>query len=948
MVPYKSITYKRTLKTINAPFQPSTQHLPFDGEGEKEIVSGTHVPPSRPLPLYMPFKGVMVVVTMNRRHEHSYQRPPCNYRGLVMDLATYPQPTFLHTIAYYCVPCFMMLCFISNIGIYNRNKPDELYVERGRGEVVHVDMYGHFTTIRTPTCSFNTLNAYNRYFIDMSIPAKVQETLSVSMQSLDLESKYFILFTLFLSLCQIVVCTISNTRFLHNGTRGGYTGRQKALFHHYLCKFNISARNSFYPITEHHVLFMIVRNVTTRVRPYFAPELLELDCDRYLVPDSACEPINNVQISHNHGFLARVLYHYAMFIIAIVFEIVAVMFNATILATAENSCTHFSVEEEEVEMEDQTEVVKEELAIEEWVDVTKEEEEVLLDDVDDVVKVTNTPTQRLPTQPLFNNGEGCGAVVGTQLVPPQPPSLQSPTDGEVKAEAVSGATPPQPPTQQSPFNGEVAKGDVGGAHTHTSRSPPPHAPLEGEARVGTVDVTHPSPTSTPTTADLQRGEGEEGDNQPPWDSAKQQPSSIDGAALRSNKRKKLVKVPLDQLSKEEADRIREKRRRREWRKKENRRARKAQADGPPVDLTSEAPDSSVDQNSTFTSPPSKLRRTGVPTASTPVGQGDLEHESHSGGPPPPEFVDPALITLAGTSNQPTNGGGLDNQERGGQSAQQNPQPTPTEIVDQSTILPPPGDSIVGGGDTLKQGGKGVNTLHTSHRQPYSHTGGGPSGTGKSRGGTKPGGRGKGPVKARPAGGVRDKGEPKFTLTFTKEGAGGEEMVGEVHRVLFRTSEHFTVSRVRPAGPHRAQLGAHDEESARVVSEALRSSGFVVNPPEPVWTRYTFEVPGALSSLPHNDIVEGLLARNRFGGFPEGGLRYVNHTRRTEEDLGRGRGRGRGRGAARRAIRVGDIDRMFVDVSPAGVLWLKERHGFMSTGPAWIVLFPAGDRRPAAQ
>ena len=292
-------------------------------------------------------------------------------------------------------------------------------------------------------------------------------------------------------------------------------------------------------------------------------------------------------------------------------------------------------------------------------------------------------------------------------------------------------------------------------------------------------------------------------------------------------------------------------------------------------------------------------------------------------------------TFIGPLNQPSNEGGSTGSVQGGGSS--SPLTTLTGGEPNPATALPTGGAGRGAKNSSKKGGRGP---HIPLRQPGNTAGK----IHPSKGG-KTSGKNGGPQRTRTAGGVENKGDPKFTLFFTKGVTSGEDLVGEASRVLFRIPDHFTVSRVRSAGPARAQLSAHDEESSRVVGGALRADGYSVET-VPVWARYTFEVPGDLSSLTHVDIVEGLMVRNRFGGFPQDGLRYVGHLVQREADMGRGRGRGRG--AGRRSVRVGDIARMFVEVSPAGVEWLRGSHFFLSTGPGRVLLFPAGDRRPTAQ
>ena len=170
--------------------------------------------------------------------------------------------------------------------------------------------------------------------------------------------------------------------------------------------------------------------------------------------------------------------------------------------------------------------------------------------------------------------------------------------------------------------------------------------------------------------------------------------------------------------------------------------------------------------------------------------------------------------------------------------------------------------------------------------------------------------------------VFGKGVATHSLTITK--AGASDMDGAVKLALFSCDGDYKISSFRSTGVGQAALDCHGEESVREVTRCLSDQGFVVLPPTPVWERFVFIVPACLSSLPAPVFVANLQKRNRQYGLPLCSLRMVS--RQAE-------GNGGSRGGPSRI-------RIWVDVSPEAIQFLREHDYLLETGMAAVRLKPA--------
>ena len=352
------------------------------------------------------------------------------------------------------------------------------------------------------------------------------------------------------------------------------------------------------------------------------------------------------------------------------------------------------------------------------------------------------------------------------------------------------------------------------------------------------------------------------------------------------KRKRKDKVPLTQLPKEKAEAIRVVRRAKEKRKKASRKARRELGNTSPKPSYN-PPSEQTWSSSAILSPPNKVRRDGR-------GLSFLSLPSYAdlmGAPPLAGAILPGRRSP--TTDQPPKKGGSDS-----------------------------GTSPSEGGGPPK---------HTHPKVPEKTSG---KGHGRGRSNVRGRGRGrgqsKGPANLRTPGQVIKRGEPKFVLLITKTGVSGDELTGEIQRVLFTIPEDIVVSRLEPAGTGRAQMSVHNEASAETVREVLTSRGFGVSTPGPAWRRYTFIVPRALASLDPRIIAEQLGVRNRYRGFPQGALRYANIIR--EE--------GEGSGQVQGGNRAGGSTRIWVDVSPEGETFLRDNDYLLATVTGAVRLWPA--------
>ena len=202
------------------------------------------------------------------------------------------------------------------------------------------------------------------------------------------------------------------------------------------------------------------------------------------------------------------------------------------------------------------------------------------------------------------------------------------------------------------------------------------------------------------------------------------------------------------------------------------------------------------------------------------------------------------------------------------------------------------------------------------------------GSNRGRGGNQ--GPSKGPATRKTPEQVIDRGEAKFVLDITKTGVSGRDLVGEVQRILFAVPEDIIISQLESVGTGRARVSTHNEASSEVLRSVLTSRGYGVSTPRPTWRRYIFTVPGELASLSPTLITEQLGIRNRFCGFPQGTLRYVNVLR--EEGEGSGHTQGRNPTSGR--------TRIWVDVSPEGEAFLEEHEFVLATLTGGVRLWPA--------
>ena len=172
--------------------------------------------------------------------------------------------------------------------------------------------------------------------------------------------------------------------------------------------------------------------------------------------------------------------------------------------------------------------------------------------------------------------------------------------------------------------------------------------------------------------------------------------------------------------------------------------------------------------------------------------------------------------------------------------------------------------------------------------------------------------------------VFGKGMATHSLTITK--AGEKDMTGAVKLALFSCDDDYQISSFRSTVAGQAALDCHGEGSVHVVTRCLSDRGFAVLPPTPVWERFVFIVPACLTSVsaPVILIAANLQKRNRQHGLPLCSIRMVS---RQAEGIGGQRGG---------PTRV----RIWVDVSPEALQFLREHDYLLDTGLAAVRLKPA--------
>ena len=185
----------------------------------------------------------------------------------------------------------------------------------------------------------------------------------------------------------------------------------------------------------------------------------------------------------------------------------------------------------------------------------------------------------------------------------------------------------------------------------------------------------------------------------------------------------------------------------------------------------------------------------------------------------------------------------------------------------------------------------------------------------------------------------DKGEPKATITITRQGEGGNAHEA-VARALLMAPEYFHILSLRPT-PDGAILEVADPDAAvRIASTHLGSQGWTVAL-QPIWARYSFVAPGQLAGyspgqgVDPSTIVRSLTLRNTaLFGLPTDSVRFVSHSWETVEGEGEG-----STGSVRHRLRI------WIDVSPEGEAFFAQREYMMPTLVGAVRLRPAPRSRP---
>ncbi len=167
-------------------------------------------------------------------------------------------------------------------------------------------------------------------------------------------------------------------------------------------------------------------------------------------------------------------------------------------------------------------------------------------------------------------------------------------------------------------------------------------------------------------------------------------------------------------------------------------------------------------------------------------------------------------------------------------------------------------------------------------------------------------------------------DSRITLRITREGDGAGTAEGLITRELFLLEGEYSLFNMRPI-QGGVTANTSTPESERVITDYLRERGWEVVA-TPLWARYHFAAPTLLRTLPTEDIVRGLILRNRPGLLP-GSLRYVSS--RTDGGAG---------GSEPQRLRI------WVDVSPEAETYLRDHDFLLRTVAAAVRLRPAASNR----
>ena len=153
-------------------------------------------------------------------------------------------------------------------------------------------------------------------------------------------------------------------------------------------------------------------------------------------------------------------------------------------------------------------------------------------------------------------------------------------------------------------------------------------------------------------------------------------------------------------------------------------------------------------------------------------------------------------------------------------------------------------------------------------------------------------------------------------------------MGVITDELFLVDGDYTLHNMRPVvGGVTAETATPESEA--IIIDHLRSRGWTVVS-SPLWRRYELIAPLVLQHMRPEDIVRGLILRNRVGGLPPDSLRIVSS--RTE-----------GGGDTGHPQRL----RLWVDASPVAEEYLRAHDNLLRTVAAAVRLRPATrDRRPS--
>ncbi len=147
---------------------------------------------------------------------------------------------------------------------------------------------------------------------------------------------------------------------------------------------------------------------------------------------------------------------------------------------------------------------------------------------------------------------------------------------------------------------------------------------------------------------------------------------------------------------------------------------------------------------------------------------------------------------------------------------------------------------------------------------------------------------------------------------------GEAAIGELTRALFMLDGDYQLFNMR-SSPGVVTADTPDQESERVITDHLQTNGWTVAS-TPRWARYEFLAPLHLQTLTPEELVRGLMLRNRVNGFPADSMRHVSS-----------RAEGGGETGLPQRLRV------WVDVSPEAETYLRGHDYLIRTVAAAVRL-----------